>query len=186
MYHSASDIRMATLPLQLVLLLTLTLLAACTAPASRVRIDQAEGGLPNCRSFAWHSISGDAASLTDQRVKAAVMAQLKTKGYAESADQPACRIAYQLTRREIPKSKPGVGVGVGGGSGGVGGGVGITLPIGRKAGYTGTFTLDVIDAVKNAQVWSGTVDAELAAPEISDSEAQELAGEVLGAFPNAQ
>jgi hypothetical protein len=160
-------------------------LAACATPEQRVRVDQAEGGLPNCRTFAWHPIPGDIASFTDQRVKVAVMEQLKAKGYAETAENPDCRIAYQLTTNEVPRRKPGVGVGVGGGSRGVGGGIGITLPIGRKSGYTGTFTLDVIEAAKNAQVWRGSVDVGLETAEVSESEAQQLAEEVLGKYPNS-
>jgi hypothetical protein len=118
-------------------------------------------------------------------VKSAVLAQLKSKGYEESSDKPDCKIAYHLTTREIPKAKPGVGVGVGGGSGGVGGGIGVSLPIGRKSGFTGTFTLDVIDATKNAQVWSGSLDTELAAQEVSEREANELATQVLAAYPDS-
>jgi hypothetical protein len=159
-------------------------LAACASRASQVRVDQAAGGLPNCRTFAWHAAPGDTASFSDQRVKAAVMSELKSKGYEESADKADCKIAYHLTTREIPKAKPGVGVGVGGGSGGVGGGIGISLPIGKKSGFTGTFTLDVIDAAKNAQVWSGAIDAELATADISDEEAGALANDVLSAYPD--
>jgi hypothetical protein len=163
-----------------------TVLAACASPASQVRVDQAPDGLPTCQTFAWHTASGDAASFTDQRVKAAVLTELKAKGYEESADKADCKIAYHLTTREIPKAKPGVGIGVGGGSGGVGGGVGISLPIGKKSGFTGTFTLDVIDAAKNAQVWSGSIDAELAGADVSDKEASALAKDVLSAYPDSK
>jgi len=159
-------------------------LAACAAPATHVRVDQAEAGLPNCQTFAWQAVSGDAASLTDQRVRTAVLERLKAKGYTESADKPDCRIAYHLTTRETPKSKPSVGVGVGGGSGGMGGGIGVSLPIGRKKGFTGAFTLDVIDNAKNAQVWSGAVDAKLASAEISEEDAAALAKEVLAEYPD--
>jgi hypothetical protein len=160
-------------------------LFGCASSNSRVRVDQVEGELPNCRTFAWHSIEGDVTSLSDGRVRAAVMQQLEAKGYQESPDKPDCRIAYHLTTREIPQAKPGVGVGVGGGSRGVGGGIGISLPIGQRGGFAGTFTLDVIDAAKNAQVWTGSVDANLREAEISESEAQQLAEVVLGEFPNA-
>jgi hypothetical protein len=160
-------------------------LTACAAPTPRVRVDQAES-LPSCRSFAWHASQGETASLSDQRVRAAVMAQLKSKGYQEVTDKADCRIAYHLTTRETPQSKPGVGVGVGGGSGGVGGGIGVSLPIGRKSGFAGTFGLDVIDNARNAQVWSGSIDAELAAAELSEREAQDLANEVLSAYPNSK
>jgi Domain of unknown function (DUF4136) len=161
-------------------------LAACASPTSQVRVDQVAGGLPNCRTFAWHAVSGDTASFSDQRVKAAVMTELKSKGYDESTDKPDCKIAYHVTTREIPQAKPSVGVGVGGGSGGARGGVGISLPIGQKSGFTGTFTLDVIDTAKNAQVWSGSIDAELAAADVSDQEANALAKEVLSAYPNSK
>jgi hypothetical protein len=161
-------------------------LGACATTSERVRVDQAEAGLPNCRTFAWHAAPGDVTSLTDQRVKAAVMAKLAEKGYQEVADKPDCRIAYHLTTRELPKSKPGVGVGVGGGSGGIGGGIGVSLPIGRKSGFTGTFALDVIDNAKNAQVWSGSLDAQLATADISEAEARDLATEVLSAYPNSK
>ncbi len=87
-------------------------------------------------------------------VKAAVLAQLEAKGCEQAADKPECRIAYHMTTREIPKAKPSVGVGVGGGSRGMGGGIGVSVPIGRRPAFTGTFTLDVIDAAKNAQVWA--------------------------------
>jgi len=165
--------------------LTVAILSACAATASRqVRVDQAEGGLPNCRTFAWHATPGDVESLTDQRVRTAVMSRLKAKGYQEVADKPDCRVAYHLSTRELPKAKPGVGVGVGGGSGGLGGGIGVSLPIGRKSGFTGTFVVDVIDNTKNAQVWSGSLDAELAAAEVTEGEAADLASEVLSAYPN--
>lgn len=166
--------------------LALAVLVGCASPSPRVRVDKAEGGLPACRTFAWQAISGDAASLSDQRVKAAVMAQLEEKGFQQVPENPDCRIAYHMTTRELPKAKPSVGVGVGGGSRGVGGGIGVSLPVGRRAGYTGTFTLDVIDAAKNAQVWSGAMDVELAQAELSDEEARQLAEEVLSAYPNAE
>ncbi len=166
--------------------LALAVLAGCAAPGSRVRVDQVEGGLPACRTFGWQAISGDATSLSDQRVRAAVLTQLEAKGYQQAAENPECRIAYHMTTREIPKPKPSVGVGVGGGSRGMGGGIGVSLPIGRRPGFTGTFTLDVIDAAKNAQVWSGSVDAELENADLTDDEAQRLAQEVLAQFPDAK
>lgn len=168
-----------------VLFLTAAMLTAgCATQTSTVRVDAAEGGLPQCRTFAWNPGSGDAASFTDQRVRTAVMQTLQAKGYSESADKPDCRIAYNLSTREVPKAKPGVGVGVGGGSGGVGGGIGITLPIGKRKGQSGTFTLDVIDNAKNAQVWSGSIDADFDSAELSDAETKAVVEKVLAKFPN--
>jgi hypothetical protein len=161
-------------------------LAGCASTGPDVRVDQLESGLPDCKTFAWHSSSGDAASFSEQRVRIAVQQELEKKGYAIAAENPVCKIAYHLTTREIPKPKPSVGVGVGGGSRGVGGGIGVSLPVGRKNGYTGTFTLDVIDASRNAQVWSGSVDVEVAEAELTDDEARKLAAIVLKRYPDAR
>lgn len=167
-----------------VILLALTV-AGCAAQTSRVRVDAIEGQLPACSTFAWHAAaSGDAASFNDQRVRNAVMQTLKAKGYEEAPEKADCRIAYQLNSQRVEPQKPRVGVGVGGGSRGVGGGIGVSLPIGKRAGERGTFTLDVIDAAKNAQVWSGSVDASLAAAEISDEEAREIVEEILAKYPD--
>lgn len=160
------------------------LMAGCATQASKVRVQAAEAGLPQCQTFAWNQVSGDAASFTDQRVRSEVMQALQAKGYIESADKPDCRIAYQLSTREIPKPKPSVGVGVGGGSGGVGGGIGVSLPIGKRKAQSGTFTLDVIDAAKNAQVWSGSIDAEFDSAKLSDADAKAVVEKVLAEFPD--
>lgn len=169
---------------RIVSLSLVALLAGCAAQTSNVRVDSAEGGLPSCRTFAWNPIGGDAASLTDQRVRTQVMQTLQAKGYAESADKPDCRIAYHLVTREVPPSKPKVGVGMGGGSRGVGGGIGISLPIGKSKAMNGTFTLDIIDAAKNAQVWSGALDASFSAAELDDAEAKAVVEKVLERYPD--
>jgi hypothetical protein len=171
---------------RLFLALGVAAVAGCAATGPDVRVDQIESGPPECKTFAWHAASGDAASFSEQRVRAAVQQQLEKKGYAIAAENPACRIAFHLSTRELPKPKPSVGVGVGGGSRGVGGGIGVSLPIGRKSGYAGTFTLDVIDASQNAQVWSGSIDVELAEAELTEEEARKFVEAVLGQYPNAK
>ena len=160
-----------------------TLAAGCAAQPAKVRVNSIDGALPNCQTFAWNPI-GDTASLTDQRVRNQVMQTLQAKGYTESADKPDCRIAYQFSTREVPTSKPRVGVGMGGGSGGVGGGIGVSLPIGKSKQHSGTFTLDVIDAAKNAQVWSGSIDAGFSSAELSDEDAKAVVEKVLAEYPD--
>ena len=60
------------------LLLGATLFAGCSATApSKVRVDMAESGLPNCQSFEWLPTQQQPATLTEQRVKNEVMSQLK-------------------------------------------------------------------------------------------------------------
>jgi hypothetical protein len=81
-------------------------------------------------------------------------------------------------------SKPGVGVGVGGGSGGIGGGIGVSLPIGKRKEQAGTFTIDIVDAAKNAQVWSGSLDATFLKPEPNEDETREIVERVLEKYPD--
>lgn len=159
-------------------------LSACATPRSSVRVDKGEADLSKCQSFDWLPASKDAASFTEQRVRAEVMSQLREKGYTLSTDKPDCRITYVLATQERPKSKPSVGVGAGGGSGGVGGGIGVTLPIGRKNQQSGTFTLDIVDVAKNEQIWSGSLDASFAAAELTEDEARGAVRKVLAEFPD--
>lgn len=161
------------------------LAAGCAAPGSAVRVDTIEGQLPACNTFTWNPQStGDAASMTDQRVRNAVMQTLQSKGYTEATDKADCRIAYQLNTQQVAQAKPRVGVGMGGGSYGGGVGVGVSLPIGKKKGEHGTFTIDVIDSAKNAQVWSGSVDTSFDSAELSDAEAKSAVEAVLARYPD--
>ncbi|HEY0943511.1 MAG TPA: DUF4136 domain-containing protein [Steroidobacter sp.] len=166
------------------LLLGVVLLAGCTATApSKVRVDMAESGLPNCQSFEWLP-TAQPASLTEQRVKSEIMAQLKQKGYAEVTEKGDCRVTYVLDVHERPRNKPRVGVGAGGGSRGIGGGIGVSLPIGKRDEQAGTFTIDIVDAAKNAQVWSGSIDATFAKAELNEDEAREVVARVLEKYPD--
>lgn len=156
--------------------------------ASKVRVDKLEGPLPQCQSFAWIATPGDATSLTEQRVREEVTAVLQAKGYTvvaqDAADKADCRIAYHFAASaEQRRSGPSVGVGAGGGSGGIGGGIGIRLPIGGKK-TSGTFTLDVVDGSRNAQVWSGSMDTATKTAELSSGEAKSIVEKILAEYPN--
>lgn len=151
---------------------------------SKVHVDKADVDLGMCRTFAWHAQSEGIASLTDQRVSAAVMAALEAKGYTAVTENPDCRVSYVFAAHETStKSGPSVGVGAGGGFGGIGGGVGVNLPIGRKK-QTGTITIDVIDAARNAQIWSGSLDGKFKAAELTEAEAKNVVSTVLAEYPN--
>jgi hypothetical protein len=171
-------------------LLVLLFPVAGAIAAPKVRVDKAEGPLPQCQTFAWIATPGDAMSLTEQRVRTEVMKTLQAKGYVEladkggSADKADCRIAYHFSASaEQRKSGPSVGVGAGGGSGGIGGGIGINLPIGRKK-VSGPFTLDVVDGARNAQVWSGSMDIETKSAELSEDEAKSIVRKILDEYPD--
>ncbi|MGH8174891.1 MAG: DUF4136 domain-containing protein [Steroidobacter sp.] len=164
--------------------LSVTALAGCAATTSNVRIDKADVDLSKCETFDWLPASGDAASFTEQRVRAAAMQQLEQKGYGQSVDKPDCRITYVLDTHEQPGRKPRVGVGAGGGSRGVGGGIGVSIPIGQKDQHVGEFTLDVIDVGSNAQIWSGSIDAAFRAAELTEDEAQGVVRRILAEYPD--
>ena len=159
-------------------------LSGCATPSSDVRVDKADVDLSKCRTFDWHPASADAASFTEQRVRAAALKQLQEKGYAISADKPDCHITYVLDTQDRPKPKPSVGVGAGGGSGGVRGGIGVSLPIGRHKEQIGSFTLDVVDVAQKAQIWSGSLDVTFRAGEISEEDANDAVRTILAKFPD--
>jgi hypothetical protein len=58
------------------------------------------------------------------------------------------------------------------------------VPIGRHKEQIGTLTLDIVDVARNAQIWSGSVDVGLHGQEISEAEANEAVGLILGKFPD--
>jgi hypothetical protein len=156
----------------------------CATSGSPVRVDKGETDLTKCRTFDWLSPSKEAASFTEQRVRAAALQQLQEKGYTVASEKPDCRITYVLTSYERTKPKPSIGVGGVGGSGGVRGGIGVSLPIGRRNERSGTFTIDVVDVAQNAQIWSGSVDAGFASEELNEDEAREAVRIVLAEFPD--
>lgn len=165
-------------------ILLITGLTGCAATTSKVRVDQADIDLSKCQTFDWLPASREAASFTEQRVRAATMQRLEEKGYRQSADKPDCRITYVLDTHEQPGQKPRVGVGAGGGSRGVSGGIGVSLPIGKKDQQVGEFTLDVIDVASNSQIWSGSIDAAFRAAELTEDEAREVVRTVLAEYPD--
>lgn len=77
-----------------------------------------------------------------------------------------------------------IGVGAGGGSGNVGGGVGLSLPVGKRNESVAALTVDIIDATRNAQVWTASYEEKLKEKELSDAEAQKLVGAVLAKYPD--
>ena len=66
--------------LRLISCALLMVLVGCAASSSQVRVDQAaDVDLTRCRTFDWLPQTSDAASLTDQRVRAAALATLERK-----------------------------------------------------------------------------------------------------------
>jgi hypothetical protein len=166
-------------PIVLVLLLS----GCSTAPT--VRVDKAGDAVANCRSMGWLRTASSPEPLSEQHVRAAIFEELRKKGYTVTSDKPDCRVTYAMSTHERPGAKPRVGVGVGGGSGGIGGGIGVSLPVGKRERYSGEFSIDVIDAAKNAQIWHGTAEAAFTSEEISAKEAEQIVGAILAKLPKA-
>ena len=164
--------------------LACVLLGACATNSSAVRVDRADTDLAKCQTFDWLQPTNTPASLTDQRIRAAALAELESKGYTIKTEDPDCRVSYVLSTFERPHAKPRAGAGAGGGPGGIGGGIGVSLPVGRRDTHGGTLTLDIVDVDSNAQVWSGALDASFAAAELNEDEARATVSKILAEFPN--
>jgi hypothetical protein len=162
-------------------------MAACASKAPAVRVDRdANTNFANYKSFGW--LATDKAvttSLTEERIRSAVVASLQSKGYVFDERSADFRVAFTLNTYEKPKEGGmRIGLGAGGGSGNVGGGVGVSFPIGKRHIMAGTLTLDIIDAGRNAQVWTGSYESRVEADELAESTAQKLVSTVLEKFPS--
>jgi Domain of unknown function (DUF4136) len=168
-----------------VTLATALLLAACASGDSAVRVDKnANADFSQCHSFGWAlPVGGASSSLSEQRVKSEAFSALTSKGYTIDEAHPDCRVAGAVNIHPVQQPKPGVGVGVGGGSGGTVGGIGISLPLGKHAKNTGTLRLDVMNEASKAQIWTGSLDSNFGATEISPDEARAMVKQILGEYP---
>ena len=161
-------------------------LSAC-ASTPNVRVDKAaDVDFSQYESFGWLvPVNKPAGTLMEQRMHTAIAEVLRTKGYAEDSQHPQMEVTYTLRAYERPRSSGmSVGIGAGGGSGHVGGGVGISLPIGKRRETAATFTVDIFDAARKSQIWTGSLDAVVDAPDVSPEDAKRVVSEILKSFPN--
>jgi hypothetical protein len=168
---------------------TLALLSAC-ASAPKVRVDQdANTNFAAYKTFGWFVMEKKEGaqpldSLQSQRVRAAVLSAMQAKGYELDEANPNFKISYVLHVYERPKeSGMRIGVGAGGGSGNVGGGVGLSVPVGKRNESVAALTLDIVDAARNAQVWTAAYELPLKDKDLSDAEAKKLVDTVLAKYP---
>ncbi|MCC5794241.1 MAG: DUF4136 domain-containing protein [Chromatiales bacterium] len=157
-------------------------LAGC-APREQLYIDAAPV-VPACTAFGWFLPEEQTETLTDQRVRGEVLRILEAKGYSIDAAEPDCLVAYRLVTRTRFRPGPSVGVGVGGSSGRVGGGVGVNVPVGESSQASGALSIDIIDAARNAQVWSGTLENATRSTEPGLGEISAAATRILAEFPD--
>ena len=118
------------------------------------------------RTFYWAPAPGvsDADAplrLLDQTIRAAIAAEMKRRGYVESAENPDLRIAYDTASQEKVESNPvRVGIGMGSWGGNFGGSVNVGSPSVRNY-QEGTLVIHAIDAGRNAEVWQGRVSSRI-------------------------
>ena len=120
------------------------------------------------KTFGWDvsqnpQASGQAVSIVDSNIRAAITSELKRKGYEEASSGafPDLMLQYETGKAEMVKSNPvriGVGVGGYGSNGGVG--VGTTSAATRNV-TEGMLVLRAIDPQRKAEVWNGRVSREL-------------------------
>ncbi|MBC7985015.1 MAG: DUF4136 domain-containing protein [Candidatus Obscuribacterales bacterium] len=165
----------------------LALLAACASNAPKVRVDKdAKADFTRYTTFAWFQPEKEpATSLAAQRIRIAVTTVMQRKGYVENETHPDIRVSYRVATYDRPKeSGLRVGLGAGGGSGNIGGGVGVSLPVGKKVQHMAALTLDIVDAARVAQVWTGAYESVIDAPELTEAMAYQLVTEVLAKYPD--
>lgn len=170
-------------PLLPCLLFPVLFLAGC-ASAPRLSVEQAPEPIA-CSRFAWFMPADQPETFVDRRMRTEVMEVLAAKGYTVDDPEPDCLVAYRLVTDTRYRPGPSVGIGMGGGSGRVGGGVGVNVPVGESSRASGRLSLDVIDAARNAQVWSGTLDKAARSAEPTAEEIRMAVAEILAAFPDS-
>jgi len=178
------------------------LCVACASPP-KVRVDKdSSTNFASYKTFGWlatqkapapevQPIPGQEAApapvntLAENRVRNAVVAALQPKGYTLNEANPDFRVSYSLNVYEKQKdSGMRIGVGAGGGGGNMSGGVGLSIPVGKSKNMVGTMTIDIIDAARNAQVWTGSYEQKVDAEGMSDESTNKLVATILERFPN--
>ena len=148
-------------------LLGCAMLAGCAAtPPQPESMRDPTANFASYRTFGWAPAPGAAGTdeplqLLDRSIRAAIAAEMRRKGYEESAESPDLRIAYETASAEKIESQPvRVGVGVGSWGGNVGGSVSVGSPSVRNY-KEGTLVIHAIDGARNAEVWQGRVASRL-------------------------
>jgi hypothetical protein len=182
--------------------LTLTaclLLAACASPP-KVHVDKDSSvNFAGYKTFALlgpqaspppgagqphKSAPPESNSIAENRMRAAVIAALQTKGYSLNEVSPDFRVSYIFNTYESHKdSGMRIGLGAGGGGGHMAGGVGVSVPVGATKNTMGAMTIDIIDGTRNAQVWTGSYEQKVPQAGMSDDAAKKLVDTILARFP---
>ena len=141
------------------------------------------------RSFGWAPAPGVSEAdapllLLDQNIRAAIAAEMKRRGYVESAENPDLRIAYETARAEKVESNPvRVGIGMGSWGGNFGGSVNVGSPSVRNY-QEGTLVIHAIDTGRNAEVWQGRVSGRIGKGSLEPSAVTAAVATAMRDFPS--
>jgi hypothetical protein len=99
--------------------------------------------------------------MVDQSIRSAIAAEMRRRGYSESAQDPDLRLAYETSSAEKVESRP-VRIGIGVGSWGGSGGASVSSGSPSVRSYReSTLVIHAIDAARNAEVWQGRISTRL-------------------------
>lgn len=159
-----------------------------TTPVQSMKDPQAD--FSAFSTFAWdgsQEAQGAAQPVTilDSNIRAAIVSELKNKGYLEAAAgaRPDLILQYQTGAAEMIKSNPfsiGIGMGSYGSSGGAG--VGMSTPSARNV-TQGKLIFRAIDPTRNTEVWNGSVSRELGKEGPDQELIRSAVAELLANFP---
>jgi Domain of unknown function (DUF4136) len=157
----------ASRPRQGLALVALLLLGGCaSAPPQPESVLDRSVDFDSFRTFGWAPAQGVSGAdqplmMLDQNIRSAIAAEMRRRGYTETAEDPDLRFIYETTAENKVESKPvRVGIGVGSWGGGFGGSVNVGSP--SVSNYReGTLVIHAIDTERNAEVWQGRISSKL-------------------------
>jgi hypothetical protein len=173
-------------------LLILAVLGGCATAPPKVRVER-DPATDFTRFATFAFLPAPAGGYTavrerllDQRVRAAVTAELTARGYRLDEAAPELRIAYDTTSQEKTKSSPfRIGIGVGGIGGNVGGGVSVgTSPVDKY--LEGTLAIDAVDAARNVQIWHGSLTGKVKDQTLEEASIRRVVATILADFPRRE
>jgi len=163
--------------------------AGCaSAPPQPESLRDPDANFADYATFGWAPAPrvGDAdppLSLLDRHVRDAIAAELRRRGYVESADNPDLWIAYDTASRDTIENNPvRVSIGVGHWGGSAGGSVSAGTP-GVREGREGTLVIHAIDAGRNAEVWQGRISTAMTPGRLEPAAVASAVATALRDFP---
>lgn len=167
-------------------MLALLAAAGCTPPLTVDSDYEVSTDFSKYKSWSWlpgmRPSEKDIDSLTEQRIRAAIEAELPRRGLAKSGESGDLSAAFHISiQRKIETSSASVGIGYGWGPAHVGVSKSPTRTIDE-----GTLVLDLIDAKTKALVWRGTARGTVHkdySPEERQARIQEAVAYLLQDYP---